>query len=185
MGKVFSSILPEHEAFIRNQHIFFVGTAAQDGHVNISPKGHDVLRILSPNQVAYLDLTGSGNETSAHLTMVNRLTYMFIAFEGKPMILRLYGDGTVIVPGTPEWTELIPHFDMLPGARQIIVSHIEQVKTSCGFSVPFYSYEGERDTLMKWAEKQGEEGLNQYRMKKNSVSMDGIVTPIGRAFEQE
>lgn len=185
MGKVYPSILPEHEAFIEQQQVFFVGTAAQDGHVNLSPKGHDVFRILSPNQVAYLDLTGSGNETSAHLNQVNRITYMFMAFDGKPMILRLYGDGTVVLPGTAEWEALIQHFNMIPGARQIIVSQIEQVKTSCGFSVPFYTYEGERDTLIQWAEKQGEDGLKRYRQNKNSVSMDGFVTPIGRMFEQE
>lgn len=184
MGIVYSSILPKHEEFIRKQRIFFVGSAplTADGHVNISPKGHDVLRILSSNEVAYLDLTGSGNETSAHLKDNGRITFMFLAFEGQPMILRLYGRGKVILPNTPEWTDMANHFDILPGARQIIHAKIETVKTSCGFSVPFYSYDGERDTLQQWATNKSEQYLEEYRKKKNSISMDGIVTPIGENF---
>lgn len=180
MGKVFDSLLPEHEAFIKEQHLFFVGTAGADGHVNISPKGYDVFRILSPNKVAYLDLTGSGNETSAHLSATNRMTYMFVSFSKVPLILRLYGDGDVILPGTSEWKEVKGHFDVLPGTRQIIVSDIHAVKTSCGFSVPFYEFAGERSLLADWADKQGEDKLEEYRAKKNTVSMDGIVTPIGK-----
>ncbi|MEY2196372.1 pyridoxamine 5'-phosphate oxidase family protein [Neobacillus sp. BF23-41] len=181
MGTVYSSILPNHVEFIRKQRIFFVGTAPllEDGHVNISPKGHDVMQIFSPTEVAYLDLTGSGNETSAHLKDNGRITFMFIAFEGPPMILRLYGKGKVILPGTPEWDDMSKHFDILPGTRQIIHVEIETVKTSCGFSVPFYSYNGERDTLQQWAANKSEEDLEEYRKKKNSISMDGIVTPIG------
>jgi hypothetical protein len=181
MGTVYSSILPKHEEFIKKQRIFFVGSAplTADGHVNISPKGHDVLRIFSSNEVAYLDLTGSGNETSAHLKENGRITFMFIAFEGPPMILRLYGSGKVILPGTPEWTDMAKHFDILPGARQIIHAKIETVKTSCGYSVPFYSYDGERDTLQQWATNKSEQDLEEYHKKKNSISMDGIVTPIG------
>lgn len=184
MGTLYSSILPEHEAFIRKQHIFFVGSAptSDEGHVNISPKGHDVLRIISPTEVAYLDLTGSGNETSAHLLDNGRITIMFIAFEGAPMILRLYGKGTVILPDMPEWEALVDRFDLLPGARQIIHAHIHAVKTSCGFSVPFFEYSGERETLKKWAEQKGEQGLDTYRQQKNAVSMDGITTPLGHSF---
>ncbi|OCT15908.1 pyridoxamine 5'-phosphate oxidase [Paenibacillus pectinilyticus] len=182
MGKSFEALLPEHEAFIAKQHIFFVGSApvSADGHVNISPKGHDVLRVLSTNQVAYLDLTGSGNETSAHLDENGRITVMFIAIEGPPMILRLYGKGRVALPGSHEWERLVPKFNMLPGARQIIVLDVHEVKTSCGFSVPFYTYEGERNTLQNWAEKQGEQGLLDYWHKKNMTSMDGLPTPIGQ-----
>jgi hypothetical protein len=180
MGTVYESISPEHESFIKEQHMFFVGTAADSGHVNISPKGHDVFRILSPNTVAYIDLTGSGNETSAHLSVNNRMTYMFIAFEGKPQILRLYGDGEVILPGTTVWDEMAQYFDVLPGARQIIKSQIDIVKTSCGFSVPLYSYEGDRNILIEWAKNKGEDGLEEYKSKKNTISMDGIVTPIGK-----
>ncbi|MBW7476391.1 pyridoxamine 5'-phosphate oxidase family protein [Paenibacillus oenotherae] len=182
MGKLFANIEPQHEAFIKRQRIFFVGSAPLDaeGHVNISPKGHDVLRIFSPTEVAYLDLTGSGNETSAHMLDNGRITFMFVAFEGAPMIMRLYGKGRVVLPETPEWAELIGHFDPLPGARQIICATIDAVKTSCGFSVPFFTYEEERTTLQKWAAQQGAEGLTAYRQEKNAVSMDGIVTPLGR-----
>jgi hypothetical protein len=185
MGKLFSAILPEHEEFIRNQRIFFVGSAPlqADGHVNISPKGHDVLRVISPTEVAYLDLTGSGNETSAHMEDNGRITFMFIAFEGAPMILRLYGTGRVILPSMPEWDKLANHFDLLPGARQIIVAQINEVKTSCGYSVPFFSYSGDRDTLQKWAVHIGEQGLNAYRQEKNYTSMDGIVTPLGKVSQ--
>ncbi|OPA73785.1 pyridoxamine 5'-phosphate oxidase [Paenibacillus selenitireducens] len=185
MGTSYDSLLPEHESFIHAQHMFFVGSAATKGHVNISPKGHDVFRILSPNKVAYLDLTGSGNETSAHLMETNRMTYMFMALQGKPLILRLYGDGRVVLPGSEEWSELAVHFNLYPGYRQIIVSEIHSVKTSCGFSVPLYSYEGDREVLMNWAINKGDEKLVAYRKEKNSVSMDGILTPIGEAFNQE
>lgn len=183
MGKLFPSILPEHEAFIRKQRIFFVGSAPlhAEGHINISPKGYDVLRIFSPTEVAYLDLTGSGNETSAHVKENGRITFMFVAFEGPPMILRLYGTGRVIMPGMSEWDELIGHFELLPGARQIIYANIHAVKTSCGFGVPFFSYSGERDTLQQWARKKGEQGLVAYRQEKNSISMDGMVTPLGES----
>ena len=184
MGTVYSSILPKHEEFIKKQRIFFVGSAPlnEEGHVNISPKGYDVLRIFSPNEVAYLDLTGSGNETSAHLIDNGRVTFMFLAFEGPPMILRLYGKGKIILPESPEWDNMAKHFEILPGSRQIVHARIETVKTSCGFSVPFYSYHGERDTLQKWAENKSEEDLENYWKKKNSISMDGIVTPIGKKF---
>jgi hypothetical protein len=185
MGKTYTSILPNHEEFIKKQHIFFVGSAplSHDGHVNISPKGHDVFRIFSPNEVAFLDLTGSGNETSAHLIDNGRITFMFIAFEGSPMILRLYGSGEVILPETPKWDEYIQHFDLLPGARQIIMAKIHTVKTSCGFSVPYYSYSGERETLQKWASNKSDQELLEYRRKNNSKSMDGIVTPLGEKNE--
>jgi hypothetical protein len=181
MGKVFSSILPNHEDFIRKQRIFFVGSAplSVDGHVNISPKGHDVLRILSSTEIAYLDLTGSGNETSAHIKDNGRISFMFVAFEGPPMIIRLYGRGKVVLPGTTEWDDMITHFDILPGARQIIYAKIETVKTTCGFSVPYYSYNGERDTLLQWADNKSEQELEEYRKKKNSISMDGLVSPLG------
>lgn len=186
MGKMFSAILPEHEAFIRKQHIFFVGSAPmkEEGHVNISPKGHDVLRILSPTAVAYLDLTGSGNETSAHLEDNGRITFLFMAVEGPPMILRLYGKGRVILPETEAWEELAPQFELLPGARQIIYADLHAVKTSCGYSVPFFSYEGERETLQKWAAAKGEPALQEYRLEKNTLSMDGQLTTYGQLMKK-
>ncbi len=178
MGTSYTSIFPEHDAFIKAQKMFFVGSAAQAGHVNISPRGYDTFRILSPNQVAYLDLTGSGNETSAHLSVNPRITFLFMAFEGKPLILRLYGEGRVVLPGSDDWNELSSHFELLPGYRQIVVADIDIVKTSCGFSVPLYSYEGDRSLLIDWANNKGEEQLVDYRKKKNSVSMDGIPIRI-------
>ncbi len=183
MGKQFEALLPEHEAFIAKQPIFFVGSAplSAEGHVNLSPKGYDTLRVLTPNRVAYLDLTGSGNETSAHIRENGRVTIMFCAFEGPPNILRLYGRGSVILPGTAEWEELYPLFPPIPGARQIIAVDFHKVQTSCGFAVPFMTYEKERDTLRKWAVQHGEEGLIEYRERKNARSLDGLTTPLGEA----
>ncbi|MDF2958644.1 MAG: pyridoxamine 5-phosphate oxidase family protein [Paenibacillus sp.] len=167
--------------------MFFVGTAPlhAEGHINISPKGYDVLRIVSPTEVAYLDLTGSGNETSAHLEENKRITFMFIALEGPPMILRLYGKGRVILPETEEWKHWAPQFELLPGTRQIICAELHAVKTSCGFSVPYYSYSGDRDTLKQWAANKSEQDLAGYRQEKNRVSMDGLVTSIGQRAEEQ
>ncbi|MDU4698263.1 MULTISPECIES: pyridoxamine 5'-phosphate oxidase family protein [Paenibacillus] len=176
MGKMFDSMLPEHEAFIRRQHLFFVGSAplSAEGHVNLSPKGYDALRILSSNEVAYLDLTGSGNETAAHLEENGRITIMFAAFEGQPLILRLYGKGRVILPGADDWDRLEALFPKLTGARQIILVSVYGVQTSCGFGVPLFSYDGDRETLIKWAENKGDTGLEDYRRQKNAVSLDGL-----------
>jgi hypothetical protein len=181
MAKVFDHISDDLRAFISNQHLFFVATAPlnAEGHVNLSPKGMDCLRVLTPNRVAYLDLTGSGNETSAHLYENGRITLMFCAFDGPPNILRLYGRGTTVLPGTPEWNALSGHFTLLPGTRQIIAAEIDRVQTSCGFAVPYYDYVGERDTLVRWAETKGDAALADYRTEKNSQSIDGLLTPIG------
>ncbi|PYI55686.1 pyridoxamine 5'-phosphate oxidase family protein [Paenibacillus flagellatus] len=181
MGKQFAALLPEHEAFIRRQHLFFVATAplSAEGHVNLSPKGYDSLRILSANRVAYLDLTGSGSETSAHLLENGRITIMFCAFEGPPNIMRLYGTGSVHLPDSPEWESLFPLFPPLPGARQIVSVDVHKVQTSCGYAVPFMEYGGERDTLTRWAIQKGEEGLVRYREQKNASSIDGLPTPLG------
>jgi hypothetical protein len=184
VGKQFDALLPEHEQFIAKQIIYFVGSAplSEESHVNISPKGYDSLRILSDNRVAYLDLTGSGNETSAHLMENGRVTVMFCAFEGPPNIIRLYGKGSIILEGTPEWEELYPLFTPNSGARQIIVVDIHKVQSSCGYSVPFLSFVGERDTLNRWSEQKGEEGIKQYRREKNAYSIDGLPTPLGKTF---
>jgi hypothetical protein len=184
VGKQFENILPQHEEFIRQQHIFFVGSAplSGEGHVNLSPKGHDALRILSPNRAAYLDMTGSGNETSAHVEENGRVTVMFCAFEGPPNILRLYGTGTVILPDTPGWEELYPLFDPLPGARQIIEIAVHKVQTSCGYAVPFMSYAAERDTLTRWSAQKGADGLKEYWKEKNTRTIDGMPTPLGRTL---
>jgi hypothetical protein len=178
----FSDVIQEHHhAFIEHQKMFFVATAPlePDGHVNCSPKGGDSFRVLGPNKVAYLDYTGSGNETSAHLLQNGRITFMFCAFDGPPNILRLYGHGHTVLPGSQEWSALAPLFGELhPAARQIITADIDQVQTSCGYSVPLYEYAGERDHAYKWAAHKGADGLVQYRQEKNRLSIDGLPTAL-------
>jgi hypothetical protein len=183
MAKVYEAITDDLRGFIERQHLFFVATAplSEEGHINLSPKGWDAFRVLSPTTVAYLDLTGSGNETSAHLLENGRITFMFCAFEGPPNIVRLFGKGRTVLPDTPEWAELAPHFTQRPGARQIIVAEITRVQTSCGFAVPCMDFAGERDALNRWAENRGEESLKEYRREKNTLSIDGLPTPIGVA----
>ncbi|MEO1591849.1 MAG: pyridoxamine 5'-phosphate oxidase family protein [Cyanobacteria bacterium J06632_22] len=181
MAKVYPNLTPDLQAFITAQHLFFVASAplSADGHINLSPKGLDTFRILSPQRVAYLDLTGSGNETSAHLKENGRLTFLFCAFTGKPQILRLYGRGHTVLPEYAEWNGLSQHFTMLPGSRQIIVADLERVQTSCGFGIPEYDYRGQRPTLPDWAEQKGPTGIAAYQQRKGSQSIDGLLTPIG------
>lgn len=163
-------------AFIRRQPIYFVATAAAEGRINLSPKGNDTLRVLNEKTVAYLDLTGSGAETSAHILADGRLTMMLCSFDGDPLILRLYGRGDIVRPGEAKWADLVANFTELPGQRQIVVLHIESVQTSCGFAVPKMAIVEERKVLQDWAEKKGPEGLAEYRAKKNSKSIDGLPT---------
>ena len=180
MARTYPEITAELRRFIARQHCFFVASApSEGGHVNLSPKGLDSLRVLDGRRVAYLDLTGSGNETSAHLAENGRLTIMFCAFAGPPRILRLYGRGSVVLPDSPEWEALAPNFTMHPGARQIITLDVERVQTSCGYAVPLMSFETDRDVLDTWTANKGPEGLEQYRRQKNAVSLDGQLTPIG------
>ena len=153
-------------------------TAAADGRINVSPKGLQTLRILDPQRVAYLDLTGSSAETAAHLRADGRLTIMFCSFDDVPLILRLYGTGSLIMPEEEEWTALYSLFPPIPGARQILVLNIESVQTSCGFGVPRFEFNGERDDLVNWANKKGEAGLRQYRADKNRISIDGLPTGV-------
>ncbi|SMN11494.1 FIG01023442: hypothetical protein [uncultured Candidatus Thioglobus sp.] len=178
MGKKYCEIPDNLTQFIENQKIFFVGTAAADGRVNISPKGMDSLRIIDANRVLWLSVTGSGNETSAHVQENPRMTIMFIALEGNPMILRLYGSARVIHTGDPDWEENANLFGSLPGARQIFDLSVDLVHTSCGMGVPFYNYTGERDQLNAWANKKGEEGIKAYWREKNEESLDGKITHI-------
>lgn len=184
MAKIFDCITEELQGFIAAQQLFFVGSAplSPTGHINLSPKGFDCFRILSPNQVAYLDLTGSGNETSAHLQENGRITFMFCAFAEPPCILRLYGQGNTILPNSPDWNSLYSLFSPIPGTRQIIVADIQKVQTSCGFSVPLYEYQGQRQILVNWASKRGEEGVREYQQQKNLVSLDGLSTPLSKLF---
>ncbi len=184
MAKLSDTILDHHAEFIAKQKMYFVATAplTPDGHINLSPKGTDSFRVLSPTQVAYLDMTGSGNETSAHLLENGRITVMFCAFDGPPNILRLYGHGFTVLPTDSRWSGLSSRFDLsLPAIRQIIVVDVYHVQTSCGYSVPLYDYAGERDHAFKWAEKKGADGLVQYRHEKNRHSIDGLITAIGAA----
>jgi len=178
MGKIFESITPDLQAFIEAQPLFFVATAplSNEGHVNLSPKGLDCLRVLSPRRVAYIDLTGSGNETAAQLTENGRITFMFCAFAGAPRILRLYGTGAVVLPESPQWTELVGHFSVYPGARQLITAEITRVQTSCGYGVPLMDFVRQRDTMLRWAEAKGDE-LPLYRQEKNARSIDGLPAP--------
>ncbi len=182
MAKQFARIEPAHQSFIERQRLFFTGTAAQDGRVNVSPKGLDSLRVLGPDRVAYLDLTGSGNEAAAHLRASGRMTLMFCAFEGPPLILRLYGRGRALARGTGEYAELLPRWAPEPlGARQIVLLEVDLVQTSCGFGVPLFGYQGERPSLQRWAESKGEEGLAAYRRRNNARSIDGLPTGIEAA----
>ncbi len=178
MGQQFPEMSEKHQQFIETQHVFFVGTAAGSGSVNISPKGMDSLRILDSRRVAWLNVTGSGNETSAHVQQNPRMTLMFCAFEGKPLILRLYGQARVIHPPEPQWQELYPLFKPLPGARQIFDLQIDLVQTSCGMAVPYFSYESDRELLNDWAIKKGGDGITRYWEEKNQVSIDGLPTHI-------
>lgn len=176
MAALEPSITPELAAFIAAQPVFFVGSAplSPDGHVNVSPKGLSELRVLAPLRVAYLDLTGSGNETAAHLLENGRITIMFCAFAGPPKILRLYGTGRPVRPGDSDWAELAEKFPPQPGIRQIIVAEIDRVQTSCGFGVPRMALQSQRDQLTAWAEKKGEDALAEYRQTKNARSIDGL-----------
>ncbi|YAG15821.1 Pyridoxamine 5'-phosphate oxidase [Nostoc sp. DSM 114161] len=184
MAKFFECITGELQDFISAQHIFFVGSAplSPTGHVNLSPKGLDCFRILSPKRVAYIDLTGSSNETSAHLEENGRITFMFCAFEEPASILRLYGQGNTILPTSPDWNSLYCLFPEIPGTRQIIVADIQRVQTSCGFGVPLYEYRGQRQTLVNWASKKGEEGIREYQQQKNLISLDGLSAPLSKIF---
>lgn len=175
MGRVLEAITDELARFIAAQRVFFVATAPTDGgHVNLSPKGLDTFTVLDPNTVAYLDLTGSGIETVAHLRENGRITIMFCAFDGKPNIVRLYGRGEVLAIGEPDADALLPRFGSYPGARSVIRVHVDRVSTSCGYGVPRLTYDGERDQLTTWAERRGPDGLVGYREEKNAVSIDGL-----------
>lgn len=186
MAKYYENITPELQEFIGKQHMFFVGSAplSADGHINISPKGLDSFRIFTPLRVGYLDMTGSGNETSAHIHENGRITFMFCAFEGAPRILRLFGTGRTILPQTPQWDELAPHFTLHSGARQIIMADIHTVQTACGYAVPLFDYQGQRDTLIKWADTKGADGISAYHQEKNMQSIDKLPTPLAIACEE-
>ncbi len=160
--------------------MFFVASAPlqAEGHINLSPRGLDSLRIIDDQHVVLLDLTGSGNETAAHLAQNGRLTIMLCAFEGDPKIVRLYGNGKVITQDDKKWSELRPSFPSdMPGVRQLFYVDVNRVQTSCGFGVPLMDYRGQRDKLLQWAQKKGPKGIAAYQEKNNRVSIDGLAAP--------
>ncbi|MBV9792501.1 MAG: pyridoxamine 5'-phosphate oxidase family protein [Actinobacteria bacterium] len=178
MAQQYEEISDRLARFIAAQHVFFVATAARGGRVNVSPKGLESLRVLGPNRVIWLNGTGSGNETAAHLLDVNRMTVMFCSFERQPLILRLYGTATEIQPGQPEWDELIGCFPPMAGARQIFDLSVEMVQTSCGYGVPFMEYTDDRPLMAQWASKKGPDGIEDYQRTKNQTSIDGCPTGL-------
>lgn len=178
MARFYSVLNESHLSFITRQHVFFTATAPSSGRINLSPKGMDSFRVLDEKTAGYLDLTGSGNETAAHLRENGRFTLMFCSFDTDPLILRLYGKGEVIRRQDAGWAQWRPAFPDVPGERQIILMQIESVQTSCGYAVPLMDYRGERDTLARWAEKKGTVGLLDYWRDKNSVSIDGLPTGL-------
>ena len=178
MAKQYDSLTADLQQFIDQQKIFFVGTAGCEGRVNVSPKGMDSLRIVDTNTVHWLNVTGSGNETAAHVLENKRMTLMFAAFEGKPLILKLYGLARAIHPRDPEWEDSLSALPPLPGARQIFELKIDLAMTSCGMGVPLYDYNEDRQQLNQWAQKKGPAGVEQYWQDKNSLSLDGKPTDI-------
>jgi len=178
MGKRFDNIGDQRRGFIEQQKMFFVGTADSDGRVNVSPKGMDSLKVIGDNRVVWLNVTGSGNETATHLIENDRMTLMFCAFEGSPMILRLYGHARVIHPRDAEWEGLFSIFRPIPGARQIMDMQVDLVQESCGMAVPLFDFNDQRDLLWNWAERKGEQGLHEYWENRNQVSIDGKPTRI-------
>jgi hypothetical protein len=181
MAKFYTQLDEQLRGFIAGQKMFFTATAPEEGRINLSPKGMDTFRCFDEGRrVAYLDLTGSGNETAAHLSENGRMTVMFCSFSEQPLILRIYGRGRVVRPGDAEWPALRPHFPTLPGERQIVLLEVESAQTSCGFAVPVYELKEERPMLVEWSLKKGEDGIRDYRREKNQVSIDGLpVYPEG------
>ncbi len=176
MGKIRSMIDDVARQFIEAQHVFFVASAPLDpgGHVNLSPKGLDTFRILGPTTVAYLDFNGSGVETIAHLKENGRIVLMFCAFQGPPNIFRLYGQGRVIEPHEAEFPALAESFPTYENARSLILVELTRVTDSCGYGVPLFKYDGEREQLQTWARNRGPERLKAYRQEKNKRSVDGL-----------
>ncbi len=177
MGRQYDHLDDDLVAWIGRQPVVFVGTAplSADGHVNVSPKGHpETFQVIDEHTVAYLDLTGSGAETIAHARENGRVTIMFCAFEGPPNIVRLYGTARPVLAGDPGFEDLVARFAPQPGTRSVIVVDVTRVSDSCGYSIPFMRYDGERETLRKWSRKKGEDGMADYRVKRNAESIDGL-----------
>ena len=179
MAEQFASLSEEHIEFIGRQSIFFVGTAGAVGRINVSPKGLDTLRVVDAEKIVWLNLTGSGNETAAHVLENSRMTLMFCSFDKQPLILRVYGEAAMVhLRDESKFEHYSALFDHRPGTRQFFEFDIDMVQTSCGYGIPHLEYEKERVTLAKWAAKKGEEGIRQYWSDKNRVSIDGKPTGI-------
>jgi hypothetical protein len=176
VGKVLDSITPELGKWIAAQKMFFVATAplSAEGHINCSPKGGDTFRVISANEVGYLDYVGSGAETAAHLRENGRMVLMFCAFQGSPKIVRLHGSGKVVAQSDSRFSELIKQFSPHVSTRSIILMKVNRVSSSCGFGVPLMTFQAERDEGEDWAEKKGPDGLRQYIHEKNRTSIDGL-----------
>ena len=183
MSKHYEKLNEKLKKFIEDQKIFFVGTAASEGRVNVSPKGMDSLHLLNDRQLIWLNLTGSGNETAAHIQELARMTILFCAFAGDPLILRVYGNARAVHPRDNEWNEWISMFPEYPGSRQIFLLDIDLVQTSCGFAVPNFEYQEDRGDLIYWTQKIGDEGVKKYWADKNQVSIDGKPTGIFKDSE--
>ncbi len=178
MSEKFKELTDKHIKFIENQHIYFVGTATADSYVNVSPKGMDSFRIIDETKAIWLNLTGSGNESAAHVIESPRMTIMFCSFDKQPLIMRLYGQANVFHQRDSKWNEYYPLFPESAGARQIFELKIDLVQTSCGFAVPLYDLKSERDTLSKWITNRGENGIKDYWKEKNQLSLNGKNTHI-------
>ena len=178
MGEKYKQLSDSHIKFISKQSMFFVGTAAAQGLINVSPKGMDTFRVIDESKVIWLNLTGSGNESATHVAESNRMTIMFCSFDIQPMILRLFGEASVIHPRDERWNELIDYFPAHPGARQIFELDINMVLRSCGFGVPLYELKGERSILSKWAEDKGQDGIEEYWRERNQESLEHKSTGI-------
>ena len=176
MAKQFQQLDDTHRKFIEDQHMFFVGTAARDGRVNISPKGMDSLRVLGPNRIVWMNLTGSGNETAGHLLDVNRMTLMWCSFATRPQILRTYGTARTLHASEAAWDDLSAFFPKHRSARQIYDVNVEMVQTSCGYAVPFMEYQSERDTMQKWVDGKSNEDIRTFWAEKNQKTIDGKPT---------
>ena len=178
MSEQYAALSAELIDFIAAQKIFFVGSAAEDGRVNISPKGQDSLRVLGPNEILWMNLTGSGNETAAHIRQCNRITLMWCAFEGPPVILRAYGTAEVFHPRDSRFEEFAQLIPPVIGTRQYLLVSVDLVQTSCGYAVPFMDYVEDRTALGRWAEKRGAAGIRAYWQEKNQLSLDGRPTGV-------
>lgn len=181
MAKQFDRIGDDHRRFIEHQHLFFTGSAAADGRVNVSPKGMDSLAVLGPNRIAWMNLTGSGNETAGHLLEQSRMTLMWCSFTTRPLILRCFGTARTLHVGDPGWEDLAALFPAHRSARQIFDVEVDLVQTSCGYAVPFMDYTGERDTMQKWVDAKSDDDIRAYWIEKNTVTIDGKPTGVPKA----